>query len=323
MVPIRLSNSSTNMLETCSEMYRLHYIERIRTRVLNSALFFGGALDLAFNELLMEKHILTPVSPEIALEKAIDAFNRGMSEVDMHGEKINPCTYELVQYSNADLDLDVIKATEEETMFVAQFQADKKIKGFKPEKNDQFIYNALCFESLYQKGLMLIDHYKFEIMPKIDKVIEIQRLVELPNENGDMLTGYIDAIIQFKEDVTPTIVDNKTAGKPYKESELYASKQLATYAEYMKNYQVAYIVVEKEIRKKEPRVRSQILKGTLTDEHIENVFKDYEISLDKIRKEEFDKNESKCYSMYGRPCQYVNLCKYGRIDSTLIQLEKK
>lgn len=321
--PIRLSNSSTNTLETCGEYYRLFYIERLRTKTLNSALFFGGALDLAFNELLMQKHILTPVSPEKALENAIEAFKNGMTQVDVNGTVVDPFEYEHTQYSKSDLDYRLLNLDQRSIDWVEEYQANLKIRGFKPESADKAAYNKLCYESLWKKGEMLIEHYRLEIMTKIDKVIEVQKKVELPNENGDMLTGVIDAVVQFVGDATPTVVDNKTSSKPYKESELYESKQLATYAEYMKNYQVAYIVVEKEIRKKEPMIRSQILKGTLTEEHIVKVFEQYEISLEKIRKEEFDKNESKCYNLFGRPCPYSRYCKFGTIDSTLTQLEKR
>lgn len=304
-------------------MYELHYIERIRSRTLNSALFFGSALDLAFNELLMEKHILTPVSPEKALESAYIAFKKTMTEVDVHGTVVDPMSYEFTQYSKSDLDLDLIQADEATRAWVEGYWANLKFKGFKPEKDDKLTYSNLCYESLWKKGEALIEHYQKEIMSQIDKVVEIQKNVELPNESGDILGGVIDAIVVFKGDSEPTIVDNKTSSKPYKEEELYNSKQLATYAEYMRNYNVAYVVVEKEFRKKEPKIRHQILKGKLTEEHIEKTFKDYEDSLEKIRAGVFDKNESKCYNMWGRACSYLNYCKHGNLDKTLIQLEKK
>jgi hypothetical protein len=52
---IKISYSALSTLNQCSEKYRLHYIERLRSPRLYSALFFGNALDAGFSRILLEK----------------------------------------------------------------------------------------------------------------------------------------------------------------------------------------------------------------------------------------------------------------------------
>ena len=52
---IRLSNSSVEKYEQCGEKWRLHYKEKIRADFAPSPLFYGSALDEAFNRLLLVK----------------------------------------------------------------------------------------------------------------------------------------------------------------------------------------------------------------------------------------------------------------------------
>ena len=311
------------MLETCGEMYRLYYEERIRSKILGSALMFGSAMDVAFNELLMAKHILTPVSVDKAVENARAAFDKAMTDVTINGKVIDPIEYEHMQYSKADLDISLLELDTETSAWLADYQEKASLKGYVPSPENRLVYNKLCYESLYKKGLILLDYYQEVIMPQIEVVYEVQKQVQLPNDNGDNLNGVIDVILKFVGDENIYITDNKTASTAYKESDLYESKQLSTYAEYMQNNNVAYIVIEKNLRKKEPRIRHQIIKGKITEDLVLKTFNDYEQSLNKIRNKEFDKNESKCYNHYGRQCAYINMCKYGRLDKTLEKLEEK
>lgn len=54
---MKLSHSSVALYTQCSYCYYLKYIQGIRPKTQNSALFFGKALDDAFNTLLLEKDL--------------------------------------------------------------------------------------------------------------------------------------------------------------------------------------------------------------------------------------------------------------------------
>lgn len=314
-MPVRLSNSSTNMLEMCGKHYEYHYVKRIRSKFLGSALFFGVAIDEALNELLMQKHKTDYISQNEAHDRAMKAFYRCMTHAKVNGKDVNITEYPYVQYVKADLDLSLIEQVGCEEWVEEYYQRVRD--GLEIDDKSRIAYNSMCHASLMAKGEMLINHYQEEIIPQIEEVLQVQQSVELPNESGDTLTGIIDAVLKFKGDDYYTIVDNKTAGKAYKESDLTNSKQLATYAEYLENENVAYIVLEKGIRKKDPRVRSQVLKGRVSANLAEKVFLDYEASLLKIRDAQFAKNEKNCFNWYGKPCVYVQLCKYGKMPDHL------
>jgi RecB family exonuclease len=57
MIKSILSHSAVSLYQQCSYCYYLKYIEHIRPKVQNSALFFGKALDDSFNILLLERSL--------------------------------------------------------------------------------------------------------------------------------------------------------------------------------------------------------------------------------------------------------------------------
>lgn len=323
---IKLSNSATNTLKECGKYYEYHYIDRIRPITTGSALVFGIAMDNALNDLLMAK-----LKTDYKILDYKDSFLKSLSTVTINDQSFNAKDCEFIQYSKSDIDLSLLEQTDindiDKYDAILSFQTIPEfIEWYQDRKPNDVgsikTYNYIAWHCLYRRGLMLIDAYIADIYNKIEYVESIQEKVSLPNPEGDEIVGVIDAIIKFKDDDKIYICDNKTSSLPYKDTDLTYSKQLATYAEYKANFNVAYLVVEKKIRKTEPRTRTQILKGTLTDNHISKTFQDYQHSLEVIKSGQFDKNESKCYNWYGRPCVYLQYCKYNK-SAGLVKLEKK
>jgi hypothetical protein len=78
---------------------------------------------------------------------------------------------------------------------------------------------------------------------------------------------------------------------------------------------VAYLVGDKKIRKKEPRVRIKFVKGEITEEFLDKTFLQIEevtgIIKEKLPygKGEFEQNKEACPN-FGN-CEYINLCWKG------------
>ena len=82
--------------------------------------------------------------------------------------------------------------------------------------------------SLKNKGIMLLQVYKEQLLPKFKKVLAIQKQVELKNDDGDSIIGYVDLIAEL-HDGRIAVIDNKTAGREYDLDAVTKSPQLSLY----------------------------------------------------------------------------------------------
>lgn len=332
---IKLSHTKKDKINTCGMLYKLHYIDRIRPNELGSALFFGSALDEAFGRLLLDKKVyLTNEEKELLSLTSAEVFSKHMRTCFYNNELLQLEDTEKTSYFKSDCDLELLDSddmakiieyddeVDDIELFVENYHEMIKKKKT-PDLKDRKLYNYICWHSLYKKGLMMLEQYEKEVLPQISKVFSIQERIHLPNDDGDEITGLIDFTCEFVDEPGVVyIVDNKTSSKAYSESSVQDSEQLTTYAEYANNYNAAFIVVNKRLRKKDPRVRIQIIRDKIDDESADVVFEQYENALQKVRKEEFEKNyESGCF-FFGRKCAYYNYCRHGSMKG-LIDLKKE
>lgn len=322
---INVSFSALECFEQCSEKYRLRYQERLSSEKIPSPLFFGTAIDAAVELLLLKKKVLLS-DKELDLlmtETALSIFDKTMREQNGQLLERNPlCEY---FYSDFDSNLLIkedydylskaypsIKDWEE---FFAYCKKYIKTHGeLKP--GSKIAFNNLCWLSLYRKGEMMLAAYERDILPEIQEVFDIQKEVELINESGDKLRGKIDFIASFKDDPNARyICDNKTSSEPYKEDSVANSIQLAIYCEAETCDRAAYTVMEKKMRLKEPKARTQIIKDIVSEEHKQKTFDIVEQKLNNIACGEFVKKDSpkECH-FFGKPCEFFNLCWHGRMD---------
>ena len=84
----------------------------------------------------------------------------------------------------------------------------------------------------------------------------------------------------------------------------------------------AYTVVEKKIRKTEPKTRTQIIKSTIPEETYEKVFTNIENTLTMIHNDVFERKalSKECW-FFGKPCSMYGLCWNGDV-SMLYKKEK-
>jgi hypothetical protein len=306
----KLSHSAKDKIMTCGALYKYHYIDRLRPNTVSSALFFGKALDEAFSALLMRK--MTPMPPSIP--DPLETFKKHFTSVNINGEEV-PVTDIRCVYFKGDLNPELCSNPER-----AEFLCNNR-KILEGEMLQEF--NNLAVESLTNKATMMIEAYEKEVLPQIERVYSLQEEVNLPNEEGDVIVGFIDFVCSFVDEPgVMYIVDNKTSSKNYKEDSVRTSEQLATYCDYKLIDKAAYVVINKTLKKKEPRVGVQIVRDTIPDDTFKKVFDTYHNALYTIREGKYYKNYSSGCFFYGSPCVYYRYCKSNGKDTTgLVKLK--
>lgn len=322
---INVSFSALECFEQCSEKYRLKYREKLSSEKISSPLFFGTAIDAAVELLLLKKKVcLSEKELDLLMtDDAYSVFDKTMREQNGQLLERNP----LCEYFYSDFDSSVL--TEDDVAYFKKaypsvsdleefFSYCKKYIKTNGElkPGSKVAFNNLCWLSLYRKGEKMIAAYEKDILPEIYEVFDIQKEVSLLNESGDKLRGKIDFIASFKDDPSVRhIVDNKTSSEPYKSDSVANSIQLAIYCEAESCDRAAYAVMEKKMRIKEPRARTQLVKDFITEEHKQKTFDIVEQKLNNIACGNFSKKDSpkECH-FFGKPCEFFNLCWHGKLD---------
>jgi hypothetical protein len=334
---MRLSKTALEMYKECPRKFQLHYIEGWRSKIQDSPLFFGTAIDEALNCLLLTKKKELK-SDELAYlgKDAKELFKEKLTNVKIIKDVVDIRCSELVRYSASDLDLDLIDEADVEeiikTHTITEIELTKEnwkefvdscvsIRKSKEllELPEYKLFNYFNWMSLYKKGCLLIDAYEKEILPKIKEVHSIQKIVHLPNAEGDFITGFIDFIATF-EDGVKRVMDNKTSSSRYTQKNIEDSLQLSIYTEHEQIFDTGFAVLEKKIRKRDPKVRAELIFGKVSEEQIEKHFQEIDYILSQIKTENFDKNENNCFS-YGKPCPFYEICHNNKYDG-LVRTKK-
>jgi hypothetical protein len=304
-----------------------------------SALFFGSCIDEALNVfLLQKKKNLTEEEKELIKEDPFRVFDKYFSEQVINNETVYVPTSERVDYFKSDytpefltkedieqIDNHPIKELESVDMFnyeefIQECFAHEKRKNMLdiPELR---LKNFITWLSLRRKGHEMIKAYNEQVFPLIEEVIAVQTSVELSDSRGNIIRGKIDVEAKFYGDKV-RVWDHKTSSKLYKEDDANNAPQLTIYSEDHQNPYVGYIVMLKKPYKKRPILRTQVVKGEITEEQYERTFQTVENVLESINNEEFSMNKASCFS-YGRPCEYYNLCHKDSMEGLIKLKERK
>ena len=366
---IKLSHSAANKYKTCPAQYKLHYIDRIRPNSLGSALLFGTALDEALNILLLTKMDNPPENATDDMDRIKQGFDYHLTYQNINKELEDVRTSHYIEYFKSDFDRDVLTDVEFTSLskFItnagyeeedplalydeisASISAKEKIAS-----TDQSYYNYASWLSLRRKGHLMLEHYKKEIMPRIKRVVSVQRAVELPNGEGDLLRGYIDFEAELEGHEGVITLDNKSSGKLYKTADINDKGQLLIYDEYTQNGKAGYIVLIKKIAyhkeatcqkcgkitrravkscpeggtgknrcggkldlEKIPYIKHQILVDNVDEEKKDLHFDEMCGILESIEKAEFPQimEDNNCFQ-FGRKCPYYDYCRSNGLDTT-------
>lgn len=338
---IRLSHSASQKYIECPQKWKLHYRDNLRSTKLYSSLFFGSSLDDALGRICLEKKkTLTEAEKLLMNSNEFTTFDSSFKMVYTNGEYVDVSTSELAEYFKSDYTFELlegqdfsniaefakelefdIKTSEEIEQFIEEVHQMMKNK-VDLDKDTKRLKNYIYWLSLSRKGHLMLKEYRIQILPLIDEVFSIQKQVSLP-DGKDEFIGYIDLICSFKDEKeVQYVTDHKTSSRPYKDDSVLDSAQLAAYSEYEENRKCAFIVLNKNVYKKEPFIRTQVIRGTIPESKVDEAFDNITEVMYNIKEEKFEKNfDDKCYS-YGRPCEFYSYCRTGDLKN-LVYSEKK
>jgi hypothetical protein len=344
---VKISNSAKDKYQSCPRKYYYHYIEKLRSPKVFSSLFFGNALDDAFSRMLLEKKKDLTENEKAGLEfTPQETFaSRMLETTNDAGQIVQIPQSNLADYYTSDFDASLF--TPEIVALVQKMEPSynnlQKIVAFheycktnlspknknkKRLSDDEFIlYNYINWLSLNEKGKLMVKAYQRDIIPQIHEVYDIQKEISIMNEMGDEIRGKIDLIASFTDKPeVPFICDNKTSSKAYADSSVAESEQLSTYSEAENNPNGAYIVVQKTVFKKEPKIHTQIVKDVINNTIIEKTFDIYakvceNISAAGSEKDNYPQNWNSCFE-YGKICPYYQICKHNS-KGNLISCKKE
>lgn len=283
---IQLSHTAKELYKRCPLAYHMHYNLGYREELVGSALPFGSAVDGGVDYLLQGK----------TLDQALKYFNELWVNPKINGEHLHGPTTNKIRFSKSDQ---------------------------KEELADT------AWGCMQVKGEMLIKAFQEEVLPNIKNVITTQEKINITNDDGDNIIGFADLIAELY-DKGNYLMDVKTSAKAYANDAVVEgdkAPQIALYFEELQDkYELngaGFYVLEKGIRKREPRTRVQTLFGNPTEEMIEKTFDEFQEVLYGIRMGQFHSNHPACNTYFG-DC----ICnKYGpsggKDTSGLVQVKRK
>lgn len=297
---IKLSHTAKEKYLMSPRAYYYHYMLNLKETTLGSPLFFGSLIEVGLDVLLKGGK----------LEEALVAFRKAFRIYKFNGLDVDLSSNPNVRYSKADFDPGLF--------------SDKELKDIEG-KDLRF----KSWESLARKGEMMLTAYSENILPKIKKVLETQAYFAIPNGMGDEIIGFADMICEW-EDGRIIIPDHKTSAQSYSKDAVLTEekgKQTALYFEAFKDKYpldaTGFIVLEKNIRKKDPRARTQVIFDKPPEELIQKTFDEFDNVLYNIKQASFPCLSPKC-NVYGQSCPYKKYCCSNGEDMTgLVKIDKK
>ena len=252
---IRLSHSSSTRYSDCPRSYKYHYVDNLRAEVQSSALLFGTSIDRA-----SEHYALTHNFTE-----TVDLFNKTWQTQVINGVETDLRFLLNFTYSDKDLDTDLLKPEDltelldntgcadlETLQRIIYEKSSVGYKGLPDEYKLTFNYaNWLC---LKRKGYYMLKEFRKIVDENVEAVLGTQVPIDLVNESGDSVVGFIDFVFKWKGIDKPVIIDLKTAGREYEDDAVRKSPQLSLYVysvseKYEDTRTCGFIVLNKNINK--------------------------------------------------------------------------
>lgn len=227
---IKLSHSGKNKYLTCPKSYELRYIKKLVPRLKGSALFFGSAIDVALNYMLVNKD-----NPNVLKESLVIFEKEWAEQKDNKYDLVKLAKCEDISYFKNDFDpllldqFDRFGLPENFLELREEIEYKKKDLGWynlTPEERQ--LYNYTSWLSLKNKGLLFISAYHEQIIPKIKRTLAVQMEIGLTDADGAMIAGFIDAVVELQNGRV-VVLDNKTSSRDYEDKSVSESEQLALY----------------------------------------------------------------------------------------------
>lgn len=252
---MKLSHSSVTKFQSCPQEWKFHYRDRLRPKLINSSLLFGTAVDRAIQTLLNKEG-----DPFVA-------FDEEWSLQTVNGVLVDLAHSTIIVYSNSDFDKDLLTNQDKmelrtvleqlgftpDELFITALVDMKKEQGFENlTENQKLALNFGNWLVCRRRGHLMIEAFQQKVMPKIRRVLAVQKEITLDNGAGDIITGFADMVCEM-EGYGNVVLDLKTAANPYDESSVLTSPQLTLYVsalgEEFATRLAGYIVLVKRVNK--------------------------------------------------------------------------
>lgn len=328
---MRVSYSAISTYNDCGEKYRLERIEKLTPYEIPAPFVIGSVFDKVSGILFDSfKEGATQVSLESLISTLNTEFEFYSDGKDSEGNeiKIHTILSDKIKFPKSDIDLTLLKESDYPLIHnlannygVLKVTANLDdisafvdiVQGSDYEVNYDYyrLYKHISYIAVLRKLEVMIEHlYKWTV-ENVEKVISTQREIRQLDENGNEFVGYIDVELILKGEDFVRTMDVKTARNPkqqYPDNYIDESLQLHLYANWS-NSKIGYIVINKNIPKKESTRSSnmvRILLGDATDEGIEDALEYVNESIEKISQGIYEKNFDNC-TKYGG-CTYYDIC---------------
>lgn len=315
------SYSSLSTYMECGMKYKLLYIDNLTEDCLHSHFFLGHSLDEASSVIFQDKMKDNPVPFD--RNRMIESYIESSKKHRHLGVEVDIPKNPLVNYSKGQVQIELLEQEDADAIFEyadeLEFELDSiesyvehcQGKGVVLSDGEKSLYNYICWHTYMRKAIMLLDELKKWSDENIKEVISIQRKFEIENEEGDILVGYMDLEAVMMDD-SFRLLDLKTASNPkaqYPDGCIDTAMQLHIYSQESSNL-VGYVILDKAIRVREPRVRTRTVLGEVSEEVLDETFEMIDNAIQGIKAGEFEKNKDACFA-YGSKCFGWNYCMYG------------
>lgn len=338
---MKISWSKIEKYLICPKYYYYYYVCGYRNKYISSALFFGTKLGETWQQILLKKkENLTDNENKIINIDPYKFFDNLYEYVIINDTKyiLKDCLF--VHYFLNDYDEKILN--EEDILLITKYKKDNKInenltfqqlypeyKIYKLSETNLKYMNYMFWVSTRRKAYMLIESYINNIYPLIVKVYRIEGKIILDNQKGDILEGFldVDCDINYDGKIERTIIDHKTSSQKYSKDSLEKKQQLAIYSYSEDINNQGYIIGLKKI--KHPKIglnkgkniaEIQILIGKISEKRQEEVIKQIDNTLQRIKNEEFNEENITNCRIFGFQCCYYKVCKKnGQSDYLFIK----
>lgn len=320
-----LSHSQIETFKRCQRLWYIERVERLRPKFTGSAFIFGGALDSAVEEILLDfnRKKKKNLDPKEVFLKKLDHFSVNRKK------KVLPQDLLSVKFFASNIDEKLLKDVDLEPDFKRIGIEPIEISGFleyckqqrrvkEPlDETEQMLFNTLAYRTLQTSGVMFVEEIHNWIKENVAEVHEVQKKIEIDDGVGNKFVGYLDFVVTLK-DGRKLLIDLKTSSNVklyYPEGCASKSPQLGIYAQEEGLFQVAYLVIDKKVRVREPRIRIHFIEGEITEDFLDEVFEGIEDCVDliyekkQLGKAAFECNKDACDDFGG--CWAFNYCWKG------------
>jgi hypothetical protein len=205
------------------------------------------------------------------VEEARSILENDWTSAEINNVREDLLTSKNLRYSNTDLDTDLLTA--DDKSLIAERHGESWEEGLKVvkkqksaigydylKKEDKEFFNEVNWYGMMRKGQLMLDKAIELIDENVEEVLSAQRKVELKNEDGDEIVGYIDFIVKWKGYDKPIVMDLKTSSIIYEDDSVRTSPQLSLYlhavSEEYDTRLAGYLVLNKRVKKNRVKICS-------------------------------------------------------------------